>query len=787
MPKPRQRHKRSGRGRSAERYRRATPRGEQMSQQCAFTPEFSARAKKLGLSERFLQLLESRGLSDAEIPAFLRPSLDALSPAEDIVGMTAARDRLRLAIERKERVLVFGDYDCDGICAVSILVLALRDRTDVTYFIPNRITDGYGLSVEALKRIVARRKPDLVVTVDCGVTAVAEVEYLRSVGVDVIVTDHHEPQGQLPDCIVVDAKTERRGFSDYCGAGVALQLVRSMFGAEYERYLDICALATIADVVPLVGDNRIIASLGLAKHNAAPRKGLKMLAGGERLSSQDVMFRVAPRINAAGRLGSALKVVDLFLEEDYFLLKTLTEELERDNARRQEVCEQVVAEAKEKLRGFDFSDTRIIILHGADWESGVLGIAAARLVEEFKCPAVLFAGDGDEYKGSARSVRSVNIFELLSRHSSRFTSFGGHSQAAGLSVRAENFDAFRAEITADVRENYPAESFMPAPQCDMRLSPDEDFLALARELSLLEPTGYGNPRPVFGLTEKGMKFRRVGFTPHVKYENGDLELMAFSRYESLLRAGDSTLETEFGMETNVFRNRIYAQGILKEVTYRSVGVSDAEALSMCLHQLRHDGKCVPETVSAEQAEEFLKQPFGTVFVVFNGLEYRKLTRTVRGADSLPVFVGAQKWLNPANCVAFAPLAGFDFRYFKRVIVAGKALSEGYLACIAGQSGRCLALGDVVPAARRVPDEVFRRIYSAYAVAARTGMRFSSPEALAAEIAKKAVADDYQTAVGRLVLEELGLISVSDRGIITVNGGKTELSRSAVYRNVAERK
>ncbi len=750
-----------------------------------FAPEFTARAKKLGLSERFLQLLEARGLSDAEIPAFLHPSLDRLSSPENIAGMTAARDRLRLAVERKERVLIFGDYDCDGICAVSILTLALRGRTDVGYFIPNRLTDGYGLSVDALKRIVARRKPDLVVTVDCGVTAVEEVEYLKSVGVDVVVTDHHEPQGRLPDCIVADAKIDRKGFSDYCGAGVALQLVRALFGEEYKEYLDICALATVADVVPLVGDNRIIASAGLAKHNAAPRKGLKLLAGGEKLSSQDVMFRVAPRMNAAGRLGSALKVVDLFLEEDYFLLKTLTEELERDNARRQAVCEQVVAEAKEKLKGFDFASTRIIILHGAGWESGVLGIAAARLVEEFKCPAVLFAGEGGEYRGSARSVKSVNIFELLSRHAERFVSFGGHSQAAGLSVLAEDFDAFREEITADVAKNYPAESFMPAPQCDMRLSPDEDFLALARELALLEPTGYGNPRPVFGLTERAMKFRRVGFTPHIKYEKGDLELMAFSRYETLLRAGDSVLETEFGMESNVFRNRIYAQGILRDVTFRSVGVSDSDALAMCLHQLKNSGECRPKAVSAETAEGFLAEPFGTAFVVFNALEYGKLLETVKGAANLPVFVGAQKWLNPANCVAFAPSASFDFRYFKRVVVAGKPLCEGYLAAVAAQCGGCMALGDAAPSVRRVSDAAFRRVYSAYAVAARTGMRFSSPEALAAEIAKKAAVNDYEAAVADMVLEELGLISVSDRGIITVCGDKTELVRSAVYRNVRE--
>lgn len=745
-----------------------------------------ARADALGISVKFLRLLESRGISDAEIPSFLRPSLDDFSSPYSVCGMRAAADRVRLAIERGEKILIFGDYDCDGICAISILMLALKGRADAAYFIPNRITDGYGMNIPALESIVAHRRPDLVVTVDCGITAAEEVEYLKNLGIDVVVTDHHEPQERIPDCIVVDAKMDRRGFSDWCGAGVALKLVQALFGDEYKRYLDICAIATIADVVPLVGDNRIIAYYGLRQCLETPRKGVRLLAGTEKLTSQDVMFRLAPRINAAGRLGSAMKAVDLFLDEDYFLLKSLAEELERDNVRRQIICEQTVAEAKAALRGVDFNKTRIIVLHKSDWEAGVLGIAAARLAEDFKCPAILFAGDGDEYKGSARSVKAVNIFELLSRHSSCFTTFGGHAQAAGVGIRAENFEPFRRAVNADVTAEYSAECFMPSPSYDMRLEPSDDFLSLAKELELLEPTGYGNPKPEFILSETGLRFDRIGFGTHVKCVKRNLELMGFTRYSSLTGATAGLTTVEFTLGVGTFQNRVYAQGVLKGVRFDTVSVSDTDADGMCLHQLVCEGDAEPARTDAEAAEGFLNLPFGTAFVVFRQSEYERLCGEVKGVAALPVYVGAQRWLNPHNCVVFAPNAEFDFSYFNRAVIAGAPLCEGYAARITESVRECLSLfGDK---ARRpvVPDAKIRAAFVAFDGMARKNERAQNPQQLAAAIRSRAKLNASEYEISRMILTELGLISVSDRGIITVSRAKTDLNGSAVYRNVRQR-
>lgn len=356
------------------------------------TSEQNALCKNLGISRDFLRLLLGRGMKEDELYDFLHPSLDKMSSPLVYDGMKEAAERIKLAISRKEKVLIYGDYDCDGICAISTLMLYLRDKLDVFYFIPDRNKDGYGISIEALEKILSKRSPSLVITVDTGITAVDEIEYLKSRGIDTIVTDHHEPQEKIPDCIVVDPKVARKGFYDLCGAGVALKLVEALAGREEAcKYLDVVAIATIADVVPLKEDNRIIAYYGLKQITTSARKGVKMLLDQEKVSAQDVMFRLAPRMNAAGRLNSAMKVVGLFLENDYFLLRTLTEELARDNSQRQDLCEKAVVEAKAMLKGADFENMGIIALYSDSWEPGILGIACARLVEEFKRPTVLFA------------------------------------------------------------------------------------------------------------------------------------------------------------------------------------------------------------------------------------------------------------------------------------------------------------------------------------------------------------------------------------------------------------
>ena len=743
-----------------------------------------AIARKLGLSDDFMRILAMRGLTEeGEILSFLKPSLDKMSSPFDIDGMLEASNRIKRAIAGKEKILIFGDYDCDGIGAISILMLYLRDKADVKYFIPNRVTDGYGMNVDTLKSIISRRKPNLVITVDCGITAYEEVEYLKGEGIDVIVTDHHEPQEVLPECIVVDPKVKRQGFYDFCGAGVALKLVEAMAGRqEITKYLDIAAISTIADVVPLKDDNRIIAYYGLRQMATSPRKGIKTLLGTERLMSHDVMFRLAPRINAAGRLGSAMKTVDLFLEDDIFLLRNLCEDLESDNGRRQSICETVVTEAKAMLHGTDFNKLGIIILAGDNWEAGVLGIAAARLVEEFKFPTILFTKNGDQYKGSARSIKEINLFEELSKFSHLFTAFGGHSQAAGVTLPIVNFDEFKTSINSEILKGISKEAFLPTFEYDMELDADTNLLPFAKELSLLEPTGYGNPEPSF-LVKGDFKFDRIGVSKHVKCSTRGIDLVGFGKYEYSLGATRGERELSVALGVNVYQNREYAQGIIRGFKANGVTMSREESTIVNLHQLSYNHTGSIDQTTIEEVEKHLSKPFGTLIVCFGEDEYNTLIQKSEAVKALPMLVASSRMLSPVNSVIVCPAGNFEYSYYERVIFAGKPLSAGYMAWVKSVVNEVYTLGDCTPTKITIEDDVFRVVYRELRRMSLMKERLNGYTKLLQTLWSSVKINRIELMIVLDVFKELGLVTVSDKGIITVSNDKTDLNKSAVYCNV----
>lgn len=742
------------------------------------------KARELGISESLLTLLLARGMKVDEIDGFLHPSLDDMASPFEICGMKEAADRIQQAILNKERVLIFGDYDCDGICAISILALYLGDKLDIDYFIPERNKHGYGVSVSALDCAMSKRRPDLIITVDCGITSANEVEYIKSLGIDVIVTDHHEPQASIPDCIVVDAKLERKGFYDYCGAGVALKLVEALSNkAEASQYLDIAAIATIADVVPLTKDNRIIAYYGLRSITRSPRKGIKMLLGEENVTSQDVMFKLAPRMNAAGRLDSAMKVVGLFLENDYFMLRSLADELARDNTKRQEICECVVAEAKAMLKGIDFAETRIITLYSEDWEAGVLGIAAARLTEEFKCPTVLFSKTEDVLKGSARSIKSVNIFELFSELKQYFTAFGGHAQAAGVSMNIQDFEAFKRAANEKLLAEYPCEEFLPKTECEMELPLDMDFLSFAHELQMIEPTGFENPRPNFLVRADGLKFEHIGFTPHIKCTTKNIDLLGFSKFDTSIAATRGEVELEITLGINCFQNNVTAQGIIQSMQATRLNISDSEADILRLHHLEFEGKRDIEHIDYNNISQLLKYPFGTLIVCFSQKEYAHLCNMSKAIAELPVLVAMPRCLNPENCVVISPSRAFEFSYYRQVVIAGKPASEGYLKHIADNSIACVSIGDCTPNCPYVNDDILRAVFTEIAnIAAKSG-KIASPAKGYAAVSSRIRISESQYRLALMIFEELGLVSIADRGIINISRKKVELSSSVAYRNM----
>lgn len=751
-----------------------------------FSESQKALARSLGVSERFLSLLLSRGMKEDDIASYLHPSLSALSSPFEIRGMREAAKRIKKAIERKEKILIYGDYDCDGICAISILTLYLRDKADVWYFIPDRNRDGYGMSVSALERMFASKKPSLVITVDCGITAVEEVDFIKGKGVDVIITDHHEPQDKLPDCLIVDPKLERKGFFELCGAGVALKLVEALSSPqEAQKYIDIAAIATIADVVPLLKDNRIIAYFGLKRLVENPRRGVKLLIGSEKITSQDIMFKLAPRINAAGRLGSAMKVVGLFLESDYFMLKTLSEELARDNLKRQDMCEVAVEEAKAMLKGTDFNKTGIIALYKDNWEAGILGIAAARLVEEFKRPAVLFAKNGDELKGSARSVSGVNIFELFSDLSKYFTTFGGHAQAAGVGMRLENFEAFREEANRRILAEHKLSEFIPRVVCEMELTKDINFLSFAKELELMEPTGYQNPKPTFLIKDGDFDFEHIGFSQHVKFSGKNLDILGFSRFSEALAYNAGKMDMEVTLGLNVFQNNVTAQALVRSFKLGELTLSDGDAACLNVHELDYEGEAYAREISAEDVDKMLAEPFGTLIVCFGRSDVDRLTKLCPSAAALPLYVGGTPSLDPENAVLLCPCSVFDFGFYSNVIIVGNPICEGYVAHIA-KSAKCYTLGGSKIDRPYVSDDVLRALYRELAAQAKRLDRASNINKLYRAICSRYKVSERDFLIAMRIFAQLGLVNVADRGQLKVSNSRVKLENSAVYRNICSK-
>lgn len=749
--------------------------------------EEKAYALKLGVSERFMQLLLSRGLNVNELYDFLHPSISNLSSPFEIKGMGDAKNRLLKAIKNKERILIFGDYDCDGICATSILMLYLRDKTDVRFYIPTR-QYGYGLSVESLEQLYNQKKFDLLITVDTGITAVEEVNFVKSLGVDVIVTDHHEPQDSIPDCIVVDPKIEKLGFYDLCGAGVALKLVEACTSQkETEKYYDICAIATIQDVVPLVKDNRIIVSYGLKQILKNPRLGIKLLLNQDTITSQDVMFKLGPRMNAAGRLSTAAKVVDLFLEDDYFMVKTLAEELYRENQKRQELCEIVTNEALELLKGVDFNKTGIIIIYKEDWEAGVIGIAAARLVELFKRPAILFSKSGDTLKGSCRSIKEINLFELLSKFSSFYSSFGGHSQAAGVTISEANYETWKELINKEVIDNYDLSTFSSKVECEMELPFDMNFLQFAKELKLLEPTGFGNPQPNFLIKGEGLKFEKNVNGSMIKYKNSNIELIAFKNFVDQLFARTGKVDIEMNLDINEFQNKFTAQGKINSVNFNTINLSREESNCLDLHQFKFSGVINTniDKIEVDKINSLLEKPFGTLFVCFSQEDYLNLLNKVDKVSSLPIAVSNMKFLNPENYVVVCPSESFVFYQYTNIIICGNSYTSGYYEYIKNQAQNVYSLDDLKIKDISLSDDTLRSIYKAIAdyQDKERRVKVSNASMLYKSISSRLKVDESVFYLALKILEEVNLVSISPNGILNVAKTRVNLQQSFTYKNL----
>ncbi len=463
---------------------------------------------RFGLSGIVLRALNARGFKEpAQIKSFLNPSIRDFYDPFLLPDMDKAVERIKFAIENSERICVFGDYDVDGICSTAMLVRCLeRLNADCIYHIPLRKEEGYGMSSSAVKKL-AEQNVKLIITVDNGISAIDEIAACYDLGIDVIVTDHHIPSERLPKCEAVVCHTVSHSHypaATLCGAGIAFKLIHALIGLEGAmEYVDLAALATVADVVPLTGENRIIVKFGLDALNRGAcvpglNRMLNSIPGLHRpFDSFSVGFTIAPRLNASGRMSDASLGVKLLLTDDTSLMDEIIRELENLNTKRKAEEANILSSAVTMLDGVNLSNVRIIALKSEKWNPGVIGVAASRISEMFYRPVILFSESDGMLKGSARSIDGINIHSALSKHSHLFERFGGHAKAAGINMSADKFDKFKSELELSLGQDYDNSLFIPRKRYEFDITLNEVNINLVRELERLAPFGEGNPSPIF--------------------------------------------------------------------------------------------------------------------------------------------------------------------------------------------------------------------------------------------------------------------------------------------------
>ncbi|MBQ7653162.1 MAG: single-stranded-DNA-specific exonuclease RecJ [Clostridia bacterium] len=646
-------------------------------------------AKRIGLNEAIVEYLFKRGYRDYDsIHDFLSPDRNFVE-ASTLKNVDKIVERIDIALKNEESILIFGDYDCDGICATSILQLFFNKiGSKAEHFIPLR-QDGYGLSIPTLEKVFKDYAPSLIITVDCGISAVAEVEYCRNNGIDIIVTDHHEPHAILPECLILNPKlTEDSPLRDICGAAVAMKLVEALSDREEaNEYLDLVALATVADVVPLVGENRKLVYHGLKELNSLKREGVKQLAMSAELksiTSGDIGYRLAPRINALGRLNDQTDVVQLFLEKDAFFVKTLVEKIEKANRERQNVTKNLIDQCMKKITPEMLENNRILVLSDEEWETGVLGLVASRITTAFYRPCVLLGNGGAALKGSARSIPDVNIFKCIEKVGYMTLGFGGHAGAAGMSINKEKFQAFADKLNEVVKESYDDSYFFPKYEYDIKLSRSQIGLTFCKQLSLLEPFGEGNPAPTFAVEGEDCKMARIGSTPHVKCRlNSETDVLAFSK-EFVLNYKEYGLPYEMTVDASLkeFNNREYVQLSVSQVLLKN-----AEAFKDNSKAFVEYAKTAVYVDKGEKIETVSEYPlydnssYGTLYLAFSAETAKNFLTYCKGKSFAPRISAINLDENPISTLLLYPVDLANAAYYSRVVLLDAPLSAGYVRTI----------------------------------------------------------------------------------------------------------
>lgn len=642
------------------------------------------------LDPRIINFLAKKGIDTPEkLEEYLNPTTEKMLDPFKLDGMKEATERIKIAIANKEKIVVYGDYDCDGISACVVLYRFFKKKgIDVDVFIPNRFDDGYGLSFDMIDTIKKESNPDLMITVDLGVTAVSEVQKIKELGIDVIVTDHHEPAETLPSCIVIDPKKsgQEYEFNGLCGAGVALKVVEAIDGREnISEYFDIVSIATIGDIVPLVSENRIIAKLGIEM--LAKKQCMKSISfmlknlNLEDVSGTDVAFKIVPRLNASGRMSQGKKVFDFLVEEDETLLAQCYSEILKDNEERLNSIFEGVSVLEKEMEKTDLTRENIILLKG-NFHQGVLGILASRICHDYNRPAIIFTETEEgTLKGSGRSLDTIDLHMLLTKSSSNLIRFGGHKMAVGVELEKDKFDVFKKEISQNMNKTVSQKEFLLGEQYDIEIEEkdiNKDFIS---SLKALEPFGCQNEKPVFMLPCEALvvsQMKDSAFKHYRASTKSGKTIMCFngSKHVGVLKSPVKK-HLIIELENNTFKSKTYAQAILKDVFVKELKIGidkEKETIVSLLNKFEAEGKQSKNVhyYQMHDLENILLQNqnslFGTIVVV----DSKKIaSRLANFLPKLKNFTLSHVPLkNKQNTILISheyPVSTFDFSGYKTVI------------------------------------------------------------------------------------------------------------------------
>ena len=754
-----------------------------------FTPEqlniIYANALSTGILPETAKLLYSRGLTTVkQIKRFFTPGKSNFLDPFLLSGMREAVERIENAKKAGELVLVYGDYDADGISATAVLYKALSEYgVNVITTIPNR-EDGYGLNLSIIEKIAEKEVVDLIITVDCGISNVNEVEEIKELGIDIIITDHHEIPDVLPDTLCINPKLDGdKTFDGLCGAGVAFKLANALIGERAYKYLDFVALATVADSMELVSENRDIVYEGLKLFETGKIRPVfaELLSSNnyKEVTAQTLAYSIAPRINAAGRMGNVDCALQLFLSENPKEIYEYSVKLNEYNLERQAECDKLYKLAKQKLSEKG-ATKNVIMIYDEMWRTGFVGIVAARLVEEYSRPVIIFAGQGGILKGSARSIEGINIFDAISSAKDLLVEFGGHAQAAGVAITKENFDEFERRIDSYLGSRYDKEVFVPKIKAEIEIK-EQFSMKFAKELERLEPCGVGNKKPLFTATVGAVSaYPLKPNSSHITFKTPIIEMLKFSGIDSLeLLEAPINKKVVFEVNLSTYARQTYLKGYVKDIL-PEIDTSNEIKLIMfekALDAITGAENTLVDFLPSAEINKYISEKvnrYSTAYIV----------NDLSSLENYPALKGVQKGIfkpterNLLDIVLLAPTSSDAVKNFERVIYLDNGfsvISEEGQTVICAKDVYARKTLDLIDISRSALGDAFLKIK------ALTGKRFVSSVRFYVDNTPEI--EPHQFIFALAVFMELGIFSVSNGTLKCDSRIKRDLMTSEIYTKI----